>query len=346
MTKYLLLFILAISSALSGSTNRLQAILERYPDADANEDGILTEAEAEAYRDKVRNRGDRQGKNRVSIQPTHANVPYDSHERNCFDVWIPEKVDDDPRKFPILVYFHGGGFVSGDKSQFDPTSFLEVGIACASVNYRLVNGKTVISPTPMLDSKRALQTIRHRALEWGLDPGRVALSGGSAGAVIALWLAYNADLADPASDDPIAKESTRVNAVIPLSAPTNLMPDWIVKNIGGGKEVHDSFPKLFGEPVTHPLSESLQKKVATISPWEFVSADDPPTYLVYNGPLDETPLPETATSNKVIHHPAFGEALKEKLDVLGVENDFRHGFDPRGKPNLPEYLMTQFGMLD
>jgi hypothetical protein len=62
--------------------------------------------------------------------------------------------------------------------------------------------------------------------------------------------------------------------------------------------------------------------------------------------LDDTPLPETATSGKVIHHPAFGEALKEKLDAVGVTNDFRHGFDPRGTQNLAEYLMTQFGMME
>jgi acetyl esterase/lipase len=343
------LFVLALSTSLAFaiSPERLATFLERYPEADTDQNGTLTEAEALAFRESMQNRSgdDRKGRQRERIAPTHADIAYGEHERQRFDVWVPEG-NDDPRKFPVLIYFHGGGFVAGDKSQFDPTTYLAAGIACASVNYRFVDGESTISPIPFEDSTRAVQTIRHRALEWGLDPGRIALSGGSAGAVITLWLGYHDDLAEPGAEDPIRRESTRVNCLIPINGPTNLMPDWIVKNIGGSKEVHGSFPKLFGEPVTHPPGDSLKAKVMAISPWEFVSADDPPTYLVYTGPLDDTPLPETATSGKVIHHPAFGEALKEKLDAVGVANDFRHGFDPRGTPNLAEYLMTQFGMLE
>ncbi|MDF1824427.1 MAG: alpha/beta hydrolase [Verrucomicrobiales bacterium] len=346
MIKHILVLLFAFQSAFAASPEKLAELLKKFPDADTNGDAVLTEEEALAYRAARKVGTDRAGKKSTRQEPTHADVSYGDDEKNRFDLWVPEKEESDPRNFPVLVYFHGGGFVGGDKSQFDPGSYLDAGIACASVNYRLVDGDTVTSPTPMIDSARALQTIRHHALEWGLDPGRIALSGGSAGAVIALWLGYHNDLADPEAEDPIARESTRVTALIPLNAPTNLMPDWIVKNIGGGKDVHGSFPKLFGEPVTHPLNGSLKAKVAEISPWEFVSEDDPPTYLVYSGPLDETPLPGTATTGKVIHHPAFGKALKEKLDTLGIENEFRYGFDPRGKPNLAEYLMTQFGMLE
>ncbi|MEM6915950.1 MAG: alpha/beta hydrolase, partial [Verrucomicrobiota bacterium] len=312
-----------------------------------NGDGTLTESELEAFREERKSSAsnDRLSRKKEKFPPTFPNVTYGDHERQKFDVWIPEK-SDDPRLPPILVYFHGGGFVSGDKSQFDPASYLEAGIACVSVNYRLVDGESTISPIPFEDSTLALQSIRHGALDWGIDPGRIALSGGSAGAVIALWLSYHDDQADPSAGDPVRKESTRVDCVVPINGPTNLLPDWIVENIGGSDHVHGSFPKLFGEPVTLPVSDSLRRKVVAISPWEFLTPDDPPTYLVYSGPLDETPLPATATTGKVIHHPAFGEALKERLDEMGVENEFRYGFDPRGTPTISEYLMTQFGMLD
>ena len=74
--------------------------------------------------------------------------------------------------------------------------------------------------------------------------------------------------------------------------------------------------KLFGEPVESPVSESMRKKVAEISPWEFVSKDDPPTLLIYTGSSEGTPLPETASTGESIHHAAFGKALKERLDEL------------------------------
>jgi hypothetical protein len=124
------------------------------------------------------------------------------------------------------------------------------------------------------------------------------------------------------------------------------MPDWIVEHVGGPRHIHGSFAKLFGQPVTYPVPDDLRKRITGASPWEFASADDPPTYLVYSGPLDETPLPETVTTGKSIHHPAFGRELKKKLDELGVENRVRHGFDPRGTPDIVDYVRTQFGMLD
>lgn len=339
-----------LSTTITGAQteDRLSQLLERFPEADANGDGTLSLEEAKLFREKQEagSGDDRKAKRPEKLAPTLEDVSYGEHERQRFDVWIPAGVPDDPRLFPILVYFHGGGFVSGDKSQFDPQTYLNAGIACASVNYRFVDGNQTTSPTPFSDAARALQMIRHHALDHGLDPGRIAVSGGSAGAVIALWLGYRDDLAMPDSKDPITRESTRVTCVVPINGPTNLMPDWIVENIGGSQTVHGSFPKLFGEPFSLPPTESLSEKVKKVSPWEFVSADDPPTYLVYSGPLDETPLPETATTGKVIHHPAFGRALKEKLEKVGVPTEFRYGFDPRGTPSISEYLMTEFGILE
>jgi acetyl esterase/lipase len=59
----------------------------------------------------------------------------------------------------------------------------------------------------MHDGARAVQYLRSRAKEWNLDPARVAATGGSAGAGISLWLAFHADLADPKSKDPVARQS-------------------------------------------------------------------------------------------------------------------------------------------
>lgn len=327
---------------------RLAQWLKRYPEADTNKDGTLSLEEATAFREKMRSGegDDRKGKKRVKVEPNHRDVAYGDHERHRFDLWIPEKANSDGLPFPLLVYFHGGGFVAGDKATFDPRAYLSEGIACASVNYRFVDGEETTSPVPFEDASRALQSIRHRAGEWNIDPGRVALSGGSAGAVITLWIGYHDDLADPDSDDPIARQSTRVTTLVPINGPTNLMPDWIIEHVGGSKQIHGSFAKLFGEPVTYPIPEGLRAKIAEASPWEYATADDPPTYLVYSGPLDETPLPETVTPGKSIHHPAFGRELKKKLDELGVENLFRHGFDPRGTPDIPDYLKSQFGMVE
>ena len=245
-----------------------------------------------------------------------------------------------------MIFFHGGGFGGGDKSGFDPTDDLKAGIACASVNYRFVNGDDVLSDAPFADAARAVQTIRAKSAEWNLDSGRVALTGSSAGALLAMWIGLHDDMADPDSEDTVEKQSTRVTCILPINGPTNLMPDWIRKNIGGPPHVHGSFVKMFGEMADSELSPEVLARILEVSPWEHVSNNDPPVCLIYNGQLDEVPLPETVSTGKLIHHPQFGKLLKEKLDAAEVEAEFRYGFDPRGKSDLVDYVRTKFGMLD
>ena len=61
------------------------------------------------------------------------------------------------------------------------------------------------------------------------------------------------------------------------------------------------------------------------SPLTYASAGDPPVILFYKEP--NVPLPADAKPGEGIHHPRFGEALKSKLDPLGVECILRHSAD-------------------
>ena len=328
---------------------RLAELLKRFPKADANHDGKLSVEEALAFRDarqKAKAAGGKSGTGRrPQVPPTHANVKYGPHDRNVFDLWLPETKPESGR-FPVLIYFHGGGFVGGDKSGFVPTQYLQAGIACVSAHYRFVDGEKTLSPAPMYDGARVVQTIRHRAGEWHLDPGRIAVSGSSAGAVITMWIAYHDDLKNPDAKDPVERESTRVTCIAPLNAPTNLMPEWIRSHIGGAKYIHGSYAKMFGVRADEPLSAETIELIKKSSPWELVSKDDPPTLLVYNGKPGGIPLPEDASTGRSIHHPYFGKALKAKLDALGVECHFQAGTDPRKGTMVVDFLKNQFSMVD
>jgi hypothetical protein len=75
------------------------------------------------------------------------------------------------------------------------------------------------------------------------------------------------------------------------------------------------------------------------SPINFVTKDDPPTFMYYYEP--KGPLPKDAKPGDGIHHPNFGVALKEKLDPLKIECVLRHADDYKGKPgdtNLKEVM--------
>src|SRR5262245_20206508 len=108
-------------------------------------------------------------------KPDVAAFKYGPHERNVLDVW-KAKSEKPP---PLVIFIHGGGFRNGDKSQVNADLLdrcLKAGISVAAINYRL--SQHAPFPAPMHDSALAVQTLRHKAKEWNLDPKRFAATGG------------------------------------------------------------------------------------------------------------------------------------------------------------------------
>jgi para-nitrobenzyl esterase len=113
-------------------------------------------------------------------------------------VWTPSPAPAAKKRLrlPVLVYFHGGGFVagSGDEPRYDGTNFARKGIIVVTVNYRLgVFGflahpeLTAESPHKasgnygMLDQVAALQWVQRNIAAFGGDPAKVTIGGESAG---------------------------------------------------------------------------------------------------------------------------------------------------------------------
>lgn len=168
----------------------------------------------------------------AKLQPTHADVSYGPGERNVLDFYQAD-VD---KPAPLVVNIHGGGFVAGDKKRVNAAAvrlLLARGIHVASINYRFVDGKDVLFPVPQLDGARAVQFLRSKARQWNIDPSRVACMGGSAGAGISMWIGFHDDLADPASSDPVARQSTRIQAIGTLGGQGTYDPIKIKELIGG-----------------------------------------------------------------------------------------------------------------
>jgi hypothetical protein len=102
---------------------------------------------------------------------------------------------------------------------------------------------------------------------------------------------------------------------------------------------------MFGQSPGDQFAEpEIRKRIDDSNPWNFLTTDDPPTLMIYGGEMDDMPLPESASTGKLIHHPYFGVKLKERLDELGIANELHFGTDPRGKPQIVDYLKKRFGM--
>jgi acetyl esterase len=271
-------------------------------------------------------------------RPTHADVAYGAHPRQVLDFY---RAPGD-RPAPVIVFIHGGGFVAGDKAGF-PLPLLrgahEHGIHFASINYRFVDGEKVLFPMPQHDGARAVQFIRSRAAEWGVDPVKTACVGGSAGAGISMWVGFHDDLKKPESADPVERQSTRIQAVATMGGQGTYDPIRIKELVGGRAWEHPSLLKVYGLKSTQ---EALNPTPAQKRLYDEASADthltrdDPPLFMIYSEP-DIVPPPDSRPG-QFIHHPNFGKDLKKRMDRLGIENHYVH----TSEGGNPQRRMVEF----
>jgi acetyl esterase/lipase len=253
------------------------------------------------------------------LAPTAANLAYGEHERQKLDFW--QAKSDKPT--PLVLCIHGGGWQNGDKSGYASgvRTYLDAGISVAAINYRYVKQavELKIDPpvkAPLEDAARALQFIRSKASEWNIDKKRIGATGGSAGACSSLWLAFHEDMANPKSDDPIARESTRLYCAAVNGAQVSLDPkelrEWM-PNYGYGAHA-------FGLPSFQALYDNREKVLKWIkeySPIEHVTKDSPPIFMEY--PSQKVAPVVGEKQADPTHSAVMGLKLAEKLKAAGVD---------------------------
>lgn len=269
-----------------------------------------------------------------------ATVPYGDHPKQLMDVWLPES--DEPTG--VVVFYHGGGFVGGSRTSAHAgaaamlRAVLGAGIAWVGIDYRFVTDSMSERGVEdsLADSRRGLQFMRFHASELNIDAEHVGLTGGSAGAGTSLWLALHDDMANPASDDPIERVSTRVSAAMvwetqatydvvrwptDVFSPTYpLTPEELVSDVSIAFQVVAFYGLPFG------LASDPDALLAELNTPEFVelradldmlawmSADDPPLYLLSEG-SDVAP---DARGFDILHHPLHAMAVRDAAAEVGV----------------------------
>lgn len=104
-------------------------------------------------------------------------------EAQKLDIYLP---DEKKEKYPVIIFIHGGAWMSGDKRENFSLPILrglKEGYAVISINYRLSGEATF--PAAIEDVKAAIRFIRANANKYNLDVEQITLFGRSSGANLA-----------------------------------------------------------------------------------------------------------------------------------------------------------------
>jgi len=132
--------------------------------------------------------------------------------RHLLDVYAPRG---GTRGAPVLLQIHGGAWMTGNKrtqGRLVMNRLARSGWVCVAINYQL--SPRVRYPEHLVDCKRALAWIREHGAEFGGDPARVAVTGGSAGGHLAALVALTAN--DPAFQPGFETVDTSVVACVSM----------------------------------------------------------------------------------------------------------------------------------
>jgi len=211
------------------------------------------------------------------------------HPRHRLDLYLPEITN---VRLPVILWVHGGGWITGDKAGGPATQFATRGFAVASMNYRYSQQATF--PAQVHDCKAAVRWLRANAETYSLDAEHIGAWGASAGGHLVAMLGLTAGNQQLEGDLGNAHQSSAVQAVVDWFGPTDFLTL-------GPRETRTQF--LGGDAVEHP------DKGNAASPMRFISPKAVPFFIAHG---DQDPLVDYSQSS------TFAAALEQ----AGVETTF------------------------
>jgi acetyl esterase/lipase len=264
-------------------------------------------------------------------------IPYANTDnpRQRLDLYLPKDRKSD--KLPVIVYFHGGGWLQGNKAdgagRLRP--FVRTGkYAGVSVGYRL-SGEA-IWPAQLHDCKAAIRWVRAHADQYGLDPDRIAVWGRSAGAHLALMIGVTGDgpqwqgVPGPPPDGMGSKVACVANYFGVTDIPALVgQPSDIDRTTPAAPEA-----QLLGGPLLdHPA------KARAASPITYVTANDPPVLTVHGDADRAVPYDQAVRLDAALRKAGVPSYF---ITVKGAgHGDFPKGMNERLQAFFGRYLLGQ-----
>jgi acetyl esterase/lipase len=246
--------------------------------------------------------------------PTHADVSYGPHANQLIDIYLPPK---GTGPYPVLVWF--GGIWKPAKHPARPEYFWKENCAVIAVQTRTMTDAVsdkVAAPISYVadDACRVVQFVRANSAKWNLNPERIAVGGGSQGALPALYVACSADRADPKSNDPVERASTTVTCVAAYRCQPTIDPkrmqEWVPGVEWGAPALGCSFQESLKR------RDELQPIIAKWSPDALLHKGTPPLYFENDWGMTK---PDKVTEpDYKVHSPAWSLGFQKLARMAEV----------------------------
>jgi len=221
-------------------------------------------------------------------------------------------------KSPVIVFFHGGGFISG-KPFYSKNLRLgqEQGLAVIAAGYRLSSHEDYTVEDSIHDAAEMICYLKENAEHFGIDPHRIAVSGNSAGGTMALSLALRESILGEEKDHSVC-------CVVAFNAPTLLDPA-VFKELVGVTSI-EPFWYLWSKLFTVDTQEELESDrvrgiITRNSPELFLTEAATPMYLAYAAPPPESGR-HTLSEDliHILHSATFGVRFQRIAEKVGAES--------------------------
>lgn len=223
------------------------------------------------------------------------------------DIYYPTKTSDN-KKYPIMLYTHGGGWFNGSKENIvrPPVAapfleFVEQGFAVVSINYRLTKQKSVLMRDCVIDAMDALRYLSKNSDSLGLDTNRVFVLGDSAGGHIAQMIT----LADPnkfPGDKSLLGYPYKVIVGVSWYGPSDFTIKKLFETTDTTK-VADRFSSRITKTETN--RDKIETMYKEMSPVFYLTKNSPPLFMM-------------AADNDTTIPVAHAYHMKEKADSIGA----------------------------
>lgn len=189
-------------------------------------------------------------------------------------------------KHPLIINYHGGGFVAGDKkyrkglASYFVNKLEDKNIIYLNANYRVCEGKEITFPTPVIDCSNVLKWVEENQEKYNFDMDHIYLSGDSAGgymAICMLNLTLDNDYAERiGAYKPHIKIKGGMFGCGPYDVLSALSTKLLGMNVGA----------MVGKPFTgidKVSEESIQgyKWLYEVDPMNYVSKDYPEIFYIH-----------------------------------------------------------------